>query len=54
MAAAMNAGGAGDLVGQLQAMFPGATVTSSQVVDLSGDDQVTRLERLAALHASGA
>ena len=26
MAAAMNAGGAGDLVGQLQAMFPGAQV----------------------------
>ena len=51
MAAAMNAGGAGDLVGQLQAMFGGAQVQVAH--DGRQDDQVTRLERLAKLHEAG-
>ena len=33
--------------------LPGAAVAEPVVVDLRGDDQVDRLERLAALHASG-
>ena len=57
MAAAMNAGGAGDLVDQLQVLFPGAsvrTVDMRQGQAQGDDDQVSRLERLATLHASGA
>jgi hypothetical protein len=54
MAAAMNAGGAGDLVDQLQVLFPGASVRTVDMRQKNEDDQVSRLERLAALHASGA
>jgi hypothetical protein len=61
LAAQMNGSGAGtgdDLVDQLRAAFPGAeiTVTSHQpnLADLTGGDSVERLERLAALHRSGA
>jgi Short C-terminal domain len=56
-----NRGGAGtgnDLVDQLRAAFPGAdiTVTSHEprLSDLTGGDSIERLERLAALHRSGA
>jgi hypothetical protein len=48
----------GDLVDQLRAAFPGAqiTVNSHEVdmADFTGGDSVERLERLAALHRSGA
>jgi Short C-terminal domain len=53
MAAAMNAGGAGDLVGQLQAMFPGAQVHVANAPGGDDDDQVARLERVAKLHQAG-
>jgi hypothetical protein len=47
-----------DLVEQLRAAFPGAEITVSshnpKLSDLTGGDPVERLERLAALHASGA
>lgn len=64
LAAAMNGGGTrestgnNDLVDQLQAAFPGAQITVSahqpKLSDLTGGDSVERLERLAALHRSGA
>ena len=61
LAASMNrgAGSAGDdLVDQLRAAFPGAEITVSShqpnLSDLTGGDSVERLERLAALHRSGA
>jgi hypothetical protein len=56
----MNAGGApgADLVDQLRAAFPGAEITVSShqpnFADFTGGDSVERLERLAALHRSGA
>ena len=47
-----------ELVEQLRAAFPGAEITVSshnpKLSDLTGGDPVERLERLAALHASGA
>jgi hypothetical protein len=47
-----------DLVEHLRAAFPGAEITVSshnpKLSDLTGGDPVERLERLAALHASGA
>jgi hypothetical protein len=47
-----------DLVEQLRAAFPGADITVSshtpKLSDLTGGDPVERLERLAALHRSGA
>jgi hypothetical protein len=47
-----------DLVDQLRAAFPGAEITVSshqpKLSDLTGGDSVERLERLAALHRSGA
>lgn len=61
LAAQMNSGGAStgnDLVDQLRAAFPGADITVSShqpnLADLTGGDSVERLERLAALHRSGA
>ncbi|WP_028065016.1 SHOCT domain-containing protein [Solirubrobacter soli] len=60
LAARMNNGeGTGnDLVDQLRAAFPGAEITVSShqpnLSDLTGVDSVERLERLAALHRSGA
>jgi hypothetical protein len=61
LAASMNRGGASagnDLVDQLRAAFPGAEITVSShqpnLSDLTGGDSVERLERLAALHRSGA
>jgi hypothetical protein len=61
LAARMNSGGAStgnDLVDQLRAAFPGADITVSShqpnLADLTGGDSVERLERLAALHRSGA
>jgi hypothetical protein len=47
-----------ELVDQLRAAFPGAEITVSshtpKLSDLTGGDSVERLERLAALHRSGA
>ncbi|HEY6891079.1 MAG TPA: SHOCT domain-containing protein [Solirubrobacter sp.] len=47
-----------DLVEQLRAAFPGAEITVSshtpKLSDLTGGDPIERLERLAALHRSGA
>jgi hypothetical protein len=47
-----------ELVDQLRAAFPGAEITVSshnpKLSDLTGGDPVERLERLAALHSSGA
>ncbi|MDA0165033.1 SHOCT domain-containing protein [Solirubrobacter ginsenosidimutans] len=47
-----------ELVEHLRAAFPGAEITVSshdpKLSDLTGGDPVERLERLAALHASGA
>jgi hypothetical protein len=61
LAAQMNNGGAStgnELVDQLRAAFPGAEITVSShqpnLADLTGGDSVERLERLAALHRSGA
>jgi hypothetical protein len=59
IAARMNGAGTGnDLVDQLRAAFPGAEITVSahqpKLSDLTGGDSVERLERLAALHRSGA
>ena len=46
------------LVEQLRAAFPGADITvnshTPKLSDLTGGDPVERLERLAALHRSGA
>jgi uncharacterized protein YhaN len=60
LAAQMNNGdsASSDLVDQLRAAFPGAEITVSShtpnLADLTGGDSVERLERLAALHRSGA
>jgi len=60
LAAHMNNGAStgNDLVHQLRAAFPGAEITVSShqpnLADLTGGDSVERLERLAALHRSGA
>ena len=61
LAAQMNNGGAtahDDLVDHLRAAFPGAEITVSShtpnLADLTGGDSIERLERLAALHRSGA
>src|SRR5262245_59765913 len=58
LAARMNSGGGNELVDQLRAAFPGAQITVSshepKLSDLTGGDSVERLERLAALHRSGA
>src|SRR3954454_2277091 len=61
LAASMNRGGASagnELVDQLRAAFPGAEITVSShqpnLADLTGGDAIERLERLAALHRSGA
>jgi hypothetical protein len=53
-----TSGQADDLVEQLRAAFPGADITvtshTPKLSDLTGGDPIERLERLAALHASGA
>ncbi len=62
LAASMNRGAGAsagnDLVEQLRAAFPGAEISVSShqpnLSDLTGGDSVERLERLAALHRSGA
>jgi hypothetical protein len=61
VAAQMNNGGSSagnELVDQLRAAFPGAEITVSShtpnLADLTGGDSIERLERLAALHRSGA
>ena len=57
VAAEVN-GASDDLVEHLRTAFPGAEITVSphnpKLSDLTGGDPVERLERLAALHASGA
>jgi hypothetical protein len=60
LATRMNGGGSSGnaLVDQLQAAFPGAQITVSShevdMADFTGGDSIERLERLAALHRSGA
>jgi hypothetical protein len=58
LAAQMNGQAGNELVDQLRAAFPGAQITVSahevNMADVTGGDSVERLERLAALHRSGA